>query len=168
MNLAIGSTYALQNSTRGSTYGYNSTTLGAALIYLTGNLVSDMEVFTMHKVFLDFVHLYRTEGTKANVKCNLTIANPLSLDALKELVGEMKTCSRSGSRALLFSIDGLVVALVFKLLGDVWRERHIAYRVKHLVYRLVFVGIVIESHNTIAAINNISNSSLKDAAKVKG
>ena len=168
VHLAVGGAYTFKNSAGGSAYGYDSAALGTALVYLACNLVGDVEVLTVHKVLLDLVDLYGTEGSKTYVKCNLAVADALSPDALEKLGGKMKSCGGSGCRALLLSVYGLVIALVLEPLGDIGRQGHIAYRVEHLVYGLIFLCVVVESDYTVATVDNVCDGSLKYAAEVEG
>ena len=167
VHLAVGSAYALQNSARGSADRYNSATLGAALIDLACHLVGDVEIFAVHKMLFNFINLNRSERAKAYVQSNLSVADALGLDSLEELIRKVKSRSGSGSRALLLSVYGLVVALVLELLGYVGGQGHIAYCVKNLIHGLVFIGIVIESYHTVATVNNVGNSRLEYATKVE-
>ena len=119
-------------------------------------------------MLLDLINLNRSEGTKTYVQSNLTVANALGLDLLKELVREVKTCGRSSGRALLLGIYRLVIALVLKLLGDVGRQGHIAYCIQNLVDGLVFFGIVIKSDNAVATVDNVGNGRLENTSEVEG
>ena len=98
----------------------------------------------------------------------LAVANTLRLDSLKQLVGEMQTCGGSCCRALLFCIYGLIVVLIFKLLGDIGRQRHIAYCIKNLVNILIFFGVVLKFYGTVAAQGDRGNGCVENIRKIKG
>ena len=127
-----------------------------------------MEILAVHQVLLDLIDLDGTEGAESNVERDLAVAYAHSLDALDELLCEMKSCGGSGGRALLLCIDGLVVALALESLGDVGRKRHIAYLVEHLVDAIILCGIVVKSDGSVTTLDDARNGGGENAAEIKG
>ena len=168
MKLTVIGRGTLKHAAGGCSYGNNTSAIGSATVDLIGYILRDMEILTVHLVLLNLIHLYRTECSKTNVKCNLSVSNTLCLNFLKQLVGKVQTCGRCGGRALLLCIYGLIIILIFKLLGDIRRQGHISDNVKHLINILIFLGIVLEFYGTVATVNNRSNGCTKNVGKVKG
>ena len=168
MNSALVVRDALENSRGGRADGDDSAACGAAAVDLLCHLVGYVEILAVHQVLLDLIDLDGTEGAESNVKRDLAVAYAHSLDALDELLCEMKSCGGSGGRALLLCIDGLVVALALESLGDVGRKRHIADLVEHLVDALIFRGVVVESDGSVASLNDARDGGGENSAEVEG
>ena len=168
MNDAVGGGYTLENSRGSSAYGNNSAACSSTSVYLSSDLVGDMKILTVHQVLLYLINLNRSERAESYVESNLAVTDALRLDPLDKLIREMKSGGGSGSRALFFRIDGLVVALVLELFGYVRRQRHIADLIERLVDILIFLGIVLKLNRTISAVNESCNSGAKNPTKVEG
>ena len=64
----------------------------------------------------------------------------------------MEASCGSGSAAQLLGIDGLILALVVQLLGDIGRQRHLAELVQLLVEGL---GVIVEGDELIAVFQRL-------------
>ena len=167
MHKSVGCGCTLKHAAGGRSYGNNASTALTSAVNLICNLARDVEILAVHLVLLYLIHLYRTEGAKSNVEGDLTVANALCLNSLKQLVCEMKSCGGSSGRALLLGIHGLVIILVFKLLGDIGGKRHIAYCIKHLVDILIFFGVILEFYGTVTALNDRGDGGVKNVREIK-
>ena len=128
---------ALKHARGRCTYGNYSAARCSATVDFRGYVLADMKYLSMHFVVGDFIDLYGSEGSKSDVKRYLTVADSHVPDFFKQGVGEMKTGRGCSRRALLLGVDGLVVALVFKPLGDIRWQGHISYLVEDGIYAVV-------------------------------
>jgi len=61
----------------------------------------------------------RLKSTRPDMKGNKGIADPFSAQFFKNSGGEMKASGRSSRRAVLGSVNGLVLPRIFQLLLDI-------------------------------------------------
>ena len=72
-------------------------------------------------------------------------------NALKQLRRKMQPCRRSGGGAVFMSINGLIPALILKLLGYVRRQRHFADPIQYLFQD----SVVLKLYDLVAVLKSI-------------
>ena len=114
--------------------------------------LADGVPLAVHLVVGDLVFLHGTEGTEADMERHLGDVDALGADGIHQLWREVEASRGSGSAAQLLGIDGLILALVVQLLGDIGRQRHLAELVQLLVEGL---GVVVEGDELIAVFQRL-------------
>ena len=109
--------------------------------------------FRMHMVIQNVVCLYRTEGSKPDMKCYMCDLHSFCLDFFQKLRCKMKSCRRSSRRSGMFCIHGLVTVLVLQLMGNIRRKRHLS----KLVQNLFKDSFVFEMDQTVSFLYDLQN-----------
>ena len=98
---------------------------------------------------------YGSERSEPDVKRHIrNIYSPRS-EVVHLLDGEVKPRSRRGGRTRLAGIDGLVSLFIFKLFGDVRRQRHLADLIKNGKKAL----LTVKFRNPVAVLHNVEDLS---------
>ena len=97
-------------------------------------------MLNVHFMIEYIILFYGTESTKSDVERYKRSVNAFLAELCKHVFGKMKSRSRSGGRAYLVGIDGLLSVLVLQLFGNVRRQRHLTDTVKHFKYAVAVIG----------------------------
>ena len=114
----------------------------------------------MHMVLLYLVRFHRAEGAKTNMESDLRDRSAALTDLLKKLLGKMKSCGRSGGRAVEPGVDRVVAGSVRQAMSDVGGQGHLAETVKNLLE----YSVIGEADTPVAFINYIYHLAGQDAA----
>ena len=106
----------------------------------------------MHFVIRDLVLLYRAEGAQTHMQGHFSNVHALGADGIHQFRGEVQASRGRCGAAKLLGIDGLVLALILQLLGDIGRQRHFAKFVQLFIKGL---GIVIECNVLVAVLHGL-------------
>src|SRR5687768_5567935 len=66
-----------------------------------------------------------SERIQANMQCNIRDFHSFDLQLFEQSLREMEASRRSGGRARLTRVDGLIAFWVIQLFMNIWRERDI-------------------------------------------
>ncbi len=114
--------------------------------------LADGVPLAVHLVVGDLVFLHGAEGAQTDVQRHFCDVDALGADGVHQLRREVEARRGGGSTAKFFGIDGLILALVFQLLGDIGRQRHLAELVQLFVERF---GVIIEGDKLIAVLQRL-------------
>ena len=120
------------------------------------SLLADGIPLTVHFVVCDLVLLHRAESTQSHVQGTLGNADTLGPDGIHQLRGEVQACRGCRRAAQLLGIDGLILALILQLLGDVGRQRHLA---KFIQFFIKGLCIIIECYVLVAILHGFIHHS---------
>ena len=129
---------------------------GLGLPDALGGLLADGVPLAVHLVIGDLILHHGAEGAEADVQGHFSDADALGADGIHQLRGEVQTGRRGGGAAKLLGVDGLILALVFELLGDIGRQRHFAKFVQLFIKGL---GVIIECNKLVAILQRFVHHS---------
>ena len=86
----------------------------------------------MHVVIFNIIYLNGAKSPKSDMKRNICYLNARILYLIKQAFGEVKTCCRRRCASFVLCIYCLISVLVGKLLGYIWRKRHLTELIKYL------------------------------------
>lgn len=125
---------------------------GLGLPDALGGLLADGVPLAVHLVVGDLILHHGAEGAEADVQGHFSDADALGADGIHQLRGEVQTGRRGGGASKLLGVDGLILALVFELLGDIGRQRHFAKFVQLFIKRL---GVIIKCNELVAVFQRL-------------
>ena len=156
LDLAIFCGGGFQRAAAGGANGDHAVPSGLGFPDALSSLLADGIPLTVHLVIRDLVLLHGAEGSQTHMQGNLSNADTLGTDGIHQLRGEVQACRGCGSAAQLLGIDRLILALIFQLLGDVGRQRHLA---KFIQFFIKGLGVIIECNKLVAILQRFVHHS---------
>ena len=151
-DLAVLGGDSLQGAAAGGADGDDAVPGGLGLPDALGGLLADGVPLAVHLVVGDLILHHGAEGAEAHMQGHFGDADPLGAEGVHQLRGKVEACRGGGGAAQLLGIDGLVLALVIQLLGDVGRQRHFAKFVQLFIKGL---GVIIECNELVAVFQRL-------------
>ena len=78
-------------------------------------------MLNVHLMIEYIILFYRTKCSKSDVERYKRCINAFFMELCEHVFGEVKSRSRSGGRAYLVGIDGVVSVLILQLFGNIRR-----------------------------------------------
>ena len=151
-DLAVLGGDGLQGAAAGGADGDDAVPGGLGLPDALGGLLADGVPLAVHLMVGDLILHHGAEGTEAHMQGHFGDADPLGAEGVHQFRGKVEACRGGGGAAQLLGIDGLVLALVIQLLGDVGRQRHFAKFVQLFIKGL---GVIIECNELVAVFQRL-------------